>query len=200
MTETPNIARLRNFVIDLAEAVDVHQDETPLLAAAAPLLRQLVGHDDWLPEEFSMPGSSNYQQYLLHCDSRQRFSVVSFVWAPGQSTPIHNHETWGLIGMLRGCEVNQNYVIDDAGIPHPKGEPERLNPGDVEMFTPATGDIHQVWNAHDDRPSVSVHVYGANIGAVNRLSYNAEGGSKSFISGYSNATLPNLWDLSKEKK
>ncbi|WP_340268737.1 cysteine dioxygenase family protein [Sphingobium mellinum] len=199
MNDTYNIARLRTFVTELADLMDIHQDEPALLAAAAPLLGQLVAHDDWLPAQFSAPGSRDYQQYLLHCDSRQRFSIVSFVWAPGQSTPIHNHQTWGLIGMLRGCEVNQSYVIDEAGIPRPKGAPERLTPGNVEMLSPTTGDIHKVWNYYEDRPSVSVHVYGANIGAVKRLSYDAEGGSKTFISGYSNATLPNLWDLSKEE-
>lgn len=199
MTETPNIARLRNFVEEFAYMLDSHHDEPALLAAGAPLMAALVAQDDWLPEAFSLPGARNYQQYLLHCDSRQRFSIVSFVWAPGQSTPIHNHQTWGLIGMLRGCELNQRYCLDKAGIPRSHGEPESLNPGDVEMLSPATGDIHRVWNYHPDRPSVSIHAYGANIGAVNRLSYDVDGGTRQFISGYCNTTLPNLWDLSKEK-
>ncbi|MGB8971431.1 MAG: cysteine dioxygenase, partial [Pseudomonas capeferrum] len=45
---------------------------------------------------------------------------------------------------------------------------------------------------------ISIHVYGANIGAVNRAVYLADGTEKPFISGYSNTLLPNIWDLSKE--
>jgi predicted metal-dependent enzyme (double-stranded beta helix superfamily) len=41
-------------------------------------------------------------------------------------------------------------------------------------------------------------VYGANIGAVRRHTYPAEGGRKPFVSGYSNTLLPNLWDRSGE--
>ncbi|WP_340313940.1 cysteine dioxygenase family protein [Rhizorhabdus argentea] len=199
MTDAPRIARLRHFVVSLAQAVQQLGDEQSLLATAKPLLAELVSHDDWLPAALAVPNPRTYQQYLLHCDSMQRFSVVSFVWGPGQSTPIHNHGTWGLIGMLRGSEVNQSYELDDDGIPRAVGPTVRLDAGDVEMLSPATGDIHRVWNSYEDRPSISIHVYGANIGAVTRLAYEQDGSTKPFISGYSSSTLPNFWDLSKEQ-
>ena len=183
----------------LADAVERLPDQQSLLAAAGPLLADLVAHDDWLPPAYAVPDLQAYQQYLLHCDSLERFSIVSFVWGPGQSTPIHNHGTWGLIGVLRGAEVSQSYELDRAGVPQPVGARIRLDEGQVETLSPATGDIHRVWNFHSDRPSVSIHVYGANIGAVSRRTYGEDGTSKPFISGYSNPTLPNLWDLSREK-
>ena len=44
---------------------------------------------------------------------------------------------------------------------------------------------------------MSIHVYGANIGAVRRHVYDpATGEAKEFVSGYHNRTLPNLWDRS----
>ena len=39
--------------------------------------------------------------------------------------------------------------------------------------------------------------YGGNIGAVRRSVYPAKGGRKPFVSGYTNAWVPNLWDRSK---
>lgn len=66
----------------------------------------------------------------------------------------------------------------------------------MEAVSPSVGDIHRVTNAYDDRVSVSIHVYGANIGAVSRASYDDAGRPKRFISGYSNTTVPNLWDVS----
>jgi len=64
--------------------------------------------------------------------------------------------------------------------------------------SPTVGDLHRVHNAHADRVSISIHVYGANIGAVRRHTYPAEGGRKPFVSGYTNTLLPNLWDRSAE--
>ncbi len=60
------------------------------------------------------------------------------------------------------------------------------------------GDIHRVSNALADRVSISIHVYGGNIGAVKRAVYTPEGQQKPFISGYSNRHLPNIWDSSRE--
>ncbi|MNN04719.1 hypothetical protein D3C81_1174490 [compost metagenome] len=68
----------------------------------------------------------------------------------------------------------------------------------MEAVSPTVGDIHRVHNAYEDRVSISIHVYGANIGAVRRHVYPEAGGRKPFISGYSNSTLPNPWDRSKE--
>ena len=198
MSASLRLDRLRQFIGDLAAVIDTAPDEAALLAEARPLLAELVRHDDWLPEDYARPDPQRYQQYLLHADSRQRFSVVSFVWGPGQRTPVHDHRVWGLIGMLRGAEYSQPFAFTADGRLQPEGEPHRLEPGEVEAVSPRIGDIHQVSNAFADRPSISIHVYGANIGAVRRAVFSAEGEEKPFISGYSNSQLPNIWDLSKE--
>lgn len=194
----PNVARLRGFVQDLAALLEHHRDEATILQDGGALLRQLVSKDDWLPADCARPDPQRYQQYLLHADALGRFSVVSFVWGPGQSTPIHDHTVWGLIGMLRGAEVAQPYAQTADGHWAPSGAPVTLRPGQVEAVSPRIGDVHRVSNALSDRPSISIHVYGANIGAVRRNVYLEDGTRKPFISGYSNATLPNIWDCSRE--
>jgi predicted metal-dependent enzyme (double-stranded beta helix superfamily) len=68
----------------------------------------------------------------------------------------------------------------------------------VDAVSPRKGDIHRVSNAFGDRTSISIHVYGGNIGAVTRSVYPVSGGRKTFISGYSNDVLPNIWNVSKE--
>jgi predicted metal-dependent enzyme (double-stranded beta helix superfamily) len=74
-----------------------------------------------------------------------------------------------------------------------------LKPGDVEVLLPAEGDIHQVTNALTDRGSISIHVYGGNIGAVRRHTFDVRTGEpKLFVSGYTNKEQPNLWDRSAE--
>jgi predicted metal-dependent enzyme (double-stranded beta helix superfamily) len=190
-----NYRRLRDFVAQLAALLDQQPDEATLLERGSELLRPLLLHDDWLDEAFTQPHPQHYQQYLLHADAQQRFSVVSFVWGPGQQTPVHDHRVWGLIGMLRGAEVSQGFTQTRDGLV-PDGAPVRLDPGHIEAVSPRVGDIHRVSNAFDDRVSISIHVYGANIGAVKRAVYREDGSAKPFISGYSNRYLPNIWDLS----
>jgi predicted metal-dependent enzyme (double-stranded beta helix superfamily) len=121
---------------------------------------------------------------------------VSFVWGPCQRTPIHDHMVWGLIGMLRGAEISTPYSAGENGGLCICGDPTRLVPGQVEALSPVVGDIHQVRNALDDRVSISIHVYGGNIGAVRRHVFDLDGNTKDFISGYSNLSVPNLWDQS----
>lgn len=189
------IAPLRDFVVAFGRLLDTAPDEPRLLAEGGELLGRLVSRDDWLPDAFAQPHPEHYRQFLLHADSTERFSVVSFVWGPGQATPIHDHTIWGLVGVLRGAEESQAFVRRD-GRWSEDGEAVRLLPGDVEPLSPALGDVHRVRNLFSDRVSVSIHVYGANIGSVRRHVYTAEGGCKPFVSGYSNDSLPNLWDRS----
>jgi predicted metal-dependent enzyme (double-stranded beta helix superfamily) len=56
----------------------------------------------------------------------------------------------------------------------------------VSAVSPALGDIHEVRNAYDDRVSVGVHVYGGDIGAIDRFVYASDGAVKPFRSGYAN--------------
>ena len=196
-----NIARLRGFVQEMTQLVERHGDDEPrMLDEGERCLRALIAHDDWLPDAFAQPSPESYRQYLLYCDPLERFSVVSFVWLPGQRTPIHDHTVWGLVGVMRGEEQCDEYVDPgrSAGPPRPSGT-HRVKPGDVDRVSPRVGDVHVVSNAGRDGPAVSIHVYGANIGAVRRHSFDAESGApREFVSGYHNATIPNLWDRSLE--
>jgi predicted metal-dependent enzyme (double-stranded beta helix superfamily) len=192
--------RLRRLVCELTRLADAGAGEREVCERAGASLRDLVCADDWLPPEFAEPDPRQYRQYLLYCDPLERFSIVSFVWGPGQRTPIHDHTVWGLIGMLRGAEVSRNYTADPAGRLAPRGV-VHLVPGQVTAVSPQIGDIHQVENPLADRPSISIHAYGANIGAVARHLYLLESGEvKPFVSGYANTVLPNLWDRSAETR
>ena len=189
-------ARLRDFVSDFGALLDRRDDEAAILAEGGILLGDLVAADDWLPAAYAVPDPARYRQCLLHCDSRERFSVVSFVWGPGQATPIHDHRVWGLVGVLRGAEISERFERTPDGRLRKLGE-DRLEVGQVEPVSPRVGDIHRVTNPYADRVSISIHVYGANIGAVERATYDAAGAPRRFISGYANDTLPNIWDRSQ---
>lgn len=194
------ITRLRSFIQDMTRLVERSgDDEAAIRGDGAPMLQKLVSTDDWLPGICAAPDPDSYRQYLIWCDPMERFSVVSFVWGPGQTTPVHDHTVWGLIGMLRGAEDGVAYAPGETGQPMRKLGEERLVPGQTAAVSPIIGDIHTVSNALDDKVSISVHVYGANIGAVARHVYDRDTGTpKDFVSGYSNDMIPNLFDRSAD--
>lgn len=187
------IATLRHFVADFTGLIENTSDEAAILARGRGLLADLLATDDWLPEAYAQPHPKYYQQYLLYGDPRDRLSIVSFVWGPGQETPVHDHRVWGLVGVLRGAEVARNYRDDGKGglVELP---PERLERGAVAAVSPTIGDIHRIANAYADQVSISIHVYGGNIGTIRRSVFDIDGGqSKDFVSGYAFETIPNLW-------
>jgi len=196
-----NIARLRGFVQEMTRLVELHGANEPrMLEEGERSLRALITHDDWLPEAFAQPSPASYRQYLLYCDPLERFSVVGVVWLPDQRTPIHDHTVWGLVGVMRGEEQCEEYADPGraAGALRPTGT-HRVKPGEVDRVSPRVGDVHVVSNAGHDGPAISIHVYGANIGAVRRHTFDPEtGAQRAFISGYHNPTMPNLWDRSAE--
>jgi predicted metal-dependent enzyme (double-stranded beta helix superfamily) len=176
---------LQHFIASISDLLDRAPNEATIIHDGGELLRRLVATDDWLPAASAQPDLQHYRQYLLHLDPRQRFSVISFVWGPGQHTPIHDHTVWGLIGMLRGAEYAQRYVIAPDGLPQRDGEPAKLVAGAVDAVSPTIGDLHQVSNAWADRVSISIHVYGGNIGEIERSAYDENGERHRFVSGYS---------------
>lgn len=194
----PNISRLRNFVSAMTDVVSGYSDdESAVLERGKALLGELIQTDDWLPEAFAKPSLEGYRQYLLHCDPLERFSVVSFVWGPGQRTPVHDHTVWGMVGMLRGKERCEEFGNPARGETLEKTAEHLVEHGDIDLVSPTLGDVHVVSNALTDRASISIHVYGANIGAVERHVYDIDTGqARPFISGYHNDVMPNLWDRS----
>jgi 3-mercaptopropionate dioxygenase len=190
--------RLREFVISFSALIEKAHGESEILREGSKLLKDLVGIDDWLPDRYARASTSVYQQYLLHADSQERFSVVSFVWGPAQKSPIHDHTVWGIVGILRGAEFEQRYSRASDGRFVEQGAPEHLVQGQVTAVSPSVGDFHQVSNAMPDQSSVSIHIYGANIGSVQRSMYEMDGTRKAFRSGYSNSEMPNVWDRTKD--
>jgi predicted metal-dependent enzyme (double-stranded beta helix superfamily) len=179
------LAPLRQFVRDLAALMDRTDEEAAILAEGGALLARLIATDDWLPATHAAADPERYRQYLLYRDPAARFSVVSFVWGPGQSTPIHDHTIWGLIGVLRGEELAERFDRDRNGL-RSLGQ-DRLESGAVDAVSPTVGDLHRVTNPLADTVSISIHVYGADIGAVRRATYDLSGQSRPFVSGYADA-------------
>ncbi len=128
-------------------------------------LAELLAQDGWLAPEHREPDPDSYRQHLLHVSPDRRLSIVALVWLPGQSTPIHDHVSWCIVGVYEGRERETRYrAVESAGSRHLEavGEIDAL-PGHVEVIVPSSEeDIHAV-TAVGEEPTISIHVYGADI-------------------------------------
>lgn len=182
------MSRLQRFIEELTAVIERPGITEPvLLDEAETLLRGLIAQDDWLAPEHRAADPQRYRQNLLHLDPQSRFCVASFVWGPGQTTPIHDHTVWGLVGVMDGEELCEEFERDDGSPRLRACNAHRLPRGEVDRVSPRIGDIHRVSNALADRVTVSVHVYGGDIGRIARHTYDEQTGAvRPFVSGYSN--------------
>jgi 3-mercaptopropionate dioxygenase len=94
--------------------------------------------------------------HVLHAEPDGAFSVLGLVWRPGQSTRIHDHITWCVVGVLAGIEHEE--LFDESL--KPVGVRDG-HAGEVSGFAPP-GDIHRIRNTGPGT-AISLHIYGTDI-------------------------------------
>jgi predicted metal-dependent enzyme (double-stranded beta helix superfamily) len=127
-------------------------------------LSTLLDAHGWLAPADRAPGDDAYRQHLLHVSPCRRLSVVALVWRPGQSTAIHDHVSWCIVGVHRGVEREERYeLVETESGPALRPAGCVIAPrGHVETLIPPAGDIHTV-TAAGREIAISIHVYGADI-------------------------------------
>jgi 3-mercaptopropionate dioxygenase len=101
-----------------------------------------------------------YRCHLLHAEPDGSFSIVAMVWRPGQATPIHDHVTWCVIGVMQGTEHEERYRLRSDGWLEQDGTADS-HTGEVTGLAPP-GDIHRVRN-NGTETAISLHVYGTDV-------------------------------------
>lgn len=151
-----------------------------LVTGAPELITQRVREALWpwlargIPASHTRPADGCYARHLIHGDPLGRFCIVSIVLRPGQSTPIHNHTTWGVIGVVAGREREVRFRRTDSG--ELQELETRFNaPGDTAVVIPPR-DVHCIEGAcPEGKPTVSIHVYGGSVDRVTRAIFEKSG-------------------------
>ena len=129
----------------------------------ATALRPFLGDPDLLLPAQCEPDPERYRQHILYVADDGAFSIVALVWLPGQSTPVHDHVCWCVVGVHEGQELGLQYALaemEDSQFLLPVSLSTNVV-GSVEALTPP-GDIHCVVNPGPGL-AVSIHVYGADV-------------------------------------
>jgi predicted metal-dependent enzyme (double-stranded beta helix superfamily) len=158
---------LEEFIAESRLVVERSAEPADCVEILAPLLHQLVsGSCDFLKAEHFTSNTDHYARNAIHLDESGGPSLYSLVWTPGQWTPVHDHGTWGVVGVVQGVLEERNFIrIDtnqnqDADIKLVRGGPILLGEGTVTTFVPNPDHIHMTGVPENRSKTVSLHLYG----------------------------------------
>ena len=149
-------------LVDAVRAVVRRGGDWPETArsVAAELERHLPTPDVLTPEQRCGDGTA-YRSHVLHSEPDGSFSIVALVWRPGQTTPIHDHVTWCVFGVIQGVEYEELFLFDESNDCLIEAGKAANWAGDVNGFAPP-GDIHRVRNV-GVCVAISIHIYGTDV-------------------------------------
>ena len=163
-----NTFTLDQFVKACREIIACGFDPATNVEKLAPMMRRLLtGDKSFLKPEHFQSHPDHYARNAIYIDEDNLLSLYSLVWQPGQWTPIHDHGTWGVVGVHEG-------TLEECGFMHEGNHPgERLDdislvrggvvllpPGAVTSFVPNPDHIHITGNPSAEKRVVSLHLYG----------------------------------------
>ena len=163
-TSTP--PALAAFIADATARTRDRAEPADCVLALAPLMLQLIDEAAaFLEPRHYSSDPDHYARNLVYDAPDASLSLYTLVWLPGQWTPVHDHGSWGVVGVLEGVLEERNYVrlSSDRGA----DDVILLGRGAVTSFVPNPDHIH-VTGVPPERPrAVSLHLYGRTMNSFN---------------------------------
>ena len=152
---------LQDFIADLDRITDTETSQEKIVAAAKPLLEKLVQQPDCIEARFRRRGATAYGRYMLH--RAPLFNISSVVWGPGDSAKAHNHDTWGMVGVIENEIQETRFRRHDDGSRSGSADIEAVavlknTAGMVSCMISPNDDIHEIHKV-TTRDTVEIHVY-----------------------------------------
>ena len=153
--------RLYRFLTEVEDILKNVEDESTRLPEIRMLVRRLIINSYWVQSQSLQPDlKTGISVLLLYDELGFPLTVQTVTFAPGTTSNIHNHGTWGVVAILKGQEKNtfwRRSSNPDFPDKIEKVGEINLSPGDLISFTPET--IHQV-QAIGKEPTVTFNIYG----------------------------------------
>ena len=161
---------LDRFIADCRTVIAGTADDADRVTEIAPLMLALLrSGPSFLRSEHYREDPDHYARNAIYICPDGDLSLFALVWLAGQWTPVHDHGTWGVVGVVEGLLEERAYmsadgeIHGDCGIRLRRGGVVLLNPGAVTTFVPNPDHIHMTGVAADRPRCVSLHLYGRNM-------------------------------------
>ena len=150
------------------ERMQYVQGELPALLHRRDIFIELLGNiASGRPYPDTRQAQLFEDEILLYLNTKPMFSIRMFIYEPGVYTPIHDHNSWGVIGAALGKIGVIKYVREDDGTrpDHArlcKAETLTLEGSQTDLALPLNQGIHQTGNPENET-TIMVNVYGRPI-------------------------------------
>jgi predicted metal-dependent enzyme (double-stranded beta helix superfamily) len=165
---------LQAFISQAAARSRVQPDPADCVLSLAPLMLDLIEQaGTFLEPRHFRSDPANYSRNLIYHAPDDSLSLYSLVWLPGQWTPVHDHGSWGVVGIVEGVLEERSYVRlspdrgADANIDLVRGGIVLLRRGAVTSFVPNPDHIHVTGVPSERQRAVSLHLYGRTMSSFN---------------------------------
>ena len=187
--------RLGAFIAEVRTIVARATSPIEAVAALREPFSRLLADRTWLPSAFRQPSPQSgmgggISSWLVYRSADRSLTLMSLVVPPGSATPIHDHLSWGLVGLYDGTQEERVFREPGrSGDGHRQLElvtVRQLQAGEFYDLIPPENDIHSV-KTTSSTPSISLHLLANDIGCIWRHTYDPEKSTTSpFRSGYTN--------------
>lgn len=164
---------LQDFIQDLDRITRAESSQEKIVAGAKPLLAKLIQQPGCIDARYRRRGATAYGRYMLH--RAPLFNVSSVVWGPGDDAKAHNHDTWGMVGVIENEIQETRFRRRDDSTKAGYADLEvtgvlKNKAGMVSCLIAPNDDIHEMSNV-TDRNTVEIHVYGKDLTDMPRLRF-----------------------------
>jgi hypothetical protein len=148
-------------------------------AAVAERLRRLAAEPS-LTDDVDLAGLHGSAGFTILCEGGDGTALM-LAWFPHeQPTPVHNHNTWGVLCVVRGRDRYLRWVREDDGADPDRArlrlaEERTLRAGDVLWFQEPPHDIHSQQGI--DAAAWELVYFGCNPNSRPRAYFDPEAGT-----------------------
>lgn len=178
--------RISEFVSACGAVASTTDEPGFCVAEIAPMMMGLAAAGaDLLTADQQRDDPLSYARNAVHLGGPGDISLFALVWRPGQWTPIHDHGTWGVVGVLQGMLEERAFlptpesVGQEANIKLQEGGIVLLSAGSVSTFVPNPDHIHVTGVPDTREPAISLHLYGRALNSFHI--YNRAAGTRRLV-------------------
>jgi 3-mercaptopropionate dioxygenase len=154
-------SELAGLIYRLERAVEQPDPQSIADSVREALIDAMRADSSFIPDRFLQPDEVHYARRLIYMGADTRFSLLAMVWAPGQTTPLHDHGgQWCVECVYRGEIVNTSYVLEDQRNDEfyfRECKSVREVAGQSSALVPPFD--HHVLSNQSDTTAVTLHVY-----------------------------------------
>ncbi len=171
---------LDQFIDDAETIAGENPEPADCVLKLAPLMNRLLsGGRSFLKPEHYRSDPDHYARNAVYIAGGDGLSLYTLVWTPGQWTPVHDHGTWGVVGVVEGVLEERNFICMDhenltnKNIKLARSGPILLSENTVTTFVPNPDHIHKTGVPEDRGQVVSLHLYGRTMNSFHTYDYDA---------------------------